>query len=155
MFVKITATEYEQCIRPEPLTDEWVEVPYEEAICITNNREWEVIPNPDFGKVIEQRTIMRLPIEINGKTVEQESLIVDIFDDRRKIIIHKAIVKTTEEIAAERDRAVRAEIAKTYSSSDELKLMNAAIEALAGGYKLPQEYEDYRATVAAAKEKAP
>ena len=75
--------------------------------------------------------------------------------DGEPVLFAREREKSVDELAFEADAAVRVEIARTYSLSDELKLMNAAIEALAVGYKLPQEYEDYRAVVAAAKEKAP
>ena len=77
------------------------------------------------------------------------------FDEDLKTIVILKREKSADGLASEAAAAVRAEIAQKYSTSDELKLMNAAIEALARGYKLPQEYLDYRAAVAAAKEKAP
>ncbi len=62
-------------------------------------------------------------------------------------IVEMPIQPTEEQLKTEYNNAVANRIAESFSLAAEIKLINAAIEALAKGVALPKEYLEYRARV--------
>ena len=74
-------------------------------------------------------------------------LLVEGEQDGERVYFAREREKTPEELTAEAAAVTRAAIHAAYTVDAELKLLNAAIEALAEGKQPPQEYLDYRDTV--------
>lgn len=127
IYVKCTPTEWEQSIHPVPLTDEWVKVPFEQAVLIRDNVHWQTIDNPEFGKQ-------------TGTALEGEP----ILDQRKRIIVPvPPPAPTPEELETARCAAIAGEIRKVYSEAKEFALVNKGI-ASAGQ---DPDYLAYRKTV--------
>lgn len=77
-----------------------------------------------------------------------------VIDDKDPTRVAEVLIPpTAEQLAAEHDSAVVQQIGAAYPASEEVKLLNSAIEALAAGKALPKEYLDYRIAIAAIKAK--
>ena len=153
IYILCTPTEFEKCraIDPARADRDWIEVTREEAARITNNREWQAIDNPDFGKVIGQR---ETPTGTSFKVGEPEAVIVeDIIDTRKRIIIpREPDPPTAEEVESARCAAVRSGIRAAYPLETEIALINSALDAAFAGEGPPPAWRDYRASVLAIKE---
>lgn len=148
-WVLCTQTDFEKAEAVDPARSDlpWVPCTNEQAAEIANNREWETVENPDFGKVIERKSAIG---------VDDEEIITERIDDRPRIIVRKAPVQPTEEqVAAVHDAAVRLAIRHAYPVEEEIRLLAAAVEAFSAGEKPSEEWTVYRAAVARIKEETP
>jgi hypothetical protein len=147
MFILCTPTEFEKApnIDPERLDRDWIEVTREEADRITNNREWQAVDNPDYGKVIGQRPFVH-PLAEAENAMALEGKSTPILDTRRRIIVpREPEPPTPAELEAARRQAVRQGIHAMYPADTEARIQGDAIAAMAAGRKPSEEWYEYRA----------
>ncbi len=110
-------------ILSETMPDPWVEWP-DEAKEEQERGEWqpgnwEIIDNPNFGKVREAR---KIPLP------DGDVQIIEILDDRRRIMVRKEPPeKTLAQLADEKQTSAEKAFREEYPVSRELSILRAAV----------------------------
>jgi len=123
MYILCTPEIFEQSrsIDPERKDQDWILMDDIEAKLIRNNREWQTIDNPQFGKQIA---------EVDRGNGEKSI----ILDDRKRIIVRRATEEIPQRIPSPLE-LLRAD----FPIESELAIMRTAIAEIGEKYGLTKE----------------